>query len=132
MKLAVIGDCILHPIDQKSLPELPANRNMKLGLAGSKWYHAEEEFVVTMLSTFAVKNGSWCPVLCEDLVKMAQKERGYKGIFDHELTIGVAVANMVLSGDLVVVRNMDDGKMYLVPQPALGKTIASCKHGWYK
>ncbi len=130
MKLVTIGDIVLSKIDQDTLPQLPDDKttNMELSLASSKWNHAEEEWVVAMLSSFAVKNGAWCPVLWKDLVKMSKKEN--KHLLDHELMIAVTISNMVATGDLMIVHNIKDDLFYIVPLPSLGKTIASCGHEW--
>jgi|WetSurMetagenome_2_1015567.scaffolds.fasta_scaffold74669_4 hypothetical protein len=115
-------------IDQNQLPNL-ANLEKQLPLFDSKWQHAEDEWLVTLLAQIAIKNGAWCLVPFGDLLRAARHSR-YAFAIGDRADFTTAVNEIVATGDIELVSVMGKWlifpmrKLYIKPLPELMKTFA--------
>jgi hypothetical protein len=128
-------DSEIEPLDQKGLPALPLGENKQLHIPGSKWYHAEEEWIVSLLADLALKRGEWYMVSFDELLKAARHSR-YDFAIGNKIQFTIALYNVAATRDIQLV-GIDDhwlifprAKLYVVPLPELCRTIADCGGGW--
>lgn len=126
-------DNMLVVIDQKPFPKVPpkTKKNMLLDIMSTKWQHSETEWVASVISEFAYKNGEWCLVPWKWIERIAKRRHGL-----HKFEIDIELFNMAATGDIeITVIRLGKGiftrnVIYVKPLPKLGKTIANALCDW--
>jgi len=108
-------------VDNELLPELPEDFTGKFYVIfDSKWQHAEEEYVASLVLTAAARRGKWEAIPWIDIVALIKDSSTYQTA-SLIADIGIAVHRVADSGDIQLVTL---GKqIYLIPTPVLAETI---------